>query len=83
MYKYLLGRNKEDRIRLSGVSDRIRGNRHKQKHRGFYIDIEKTFYIVRVVKHRNRLPARLWSLQLWRYSKSGHDPKQHALTDPV
>ena len=34
---------------------RMRGNRHKLKHRKFHLNIRKSFFIVRVTKHWNSL----------------------------
>jgi len=36
--------------------DRTRGNRHKQKHRNFLLNMRKNFFPLRVTEHWNRMP---------------------------
>ena len=57
-FQYLKRAYKEDGDRLfnRACSDRTRGNGFKLKEGRFRLDIRKTFFTMRVVKHRNRLP---------------------------
>ncbi|GAB0190085.1 hypothetical protein GRJ2_001473800 [Grus japonensis] len=57
-FQYLKGPYKRDRDRLfsRARSDRTRDNGFKLKEVRFRLDIRKTFFMVRVVKHWHRLP---------------------------
>ncbi|KFR00996.1 hypothetical protein Y956_02715, partial [Nipponia nippon] len=57
-FQYLRGAYKKDGARLfnRACSDRARGNGFKLKEGRFRLDIRKKFFVVRVVKHLNRLP---------------------------
>jgi len=57
-YKYLKSGFQEDGARLLSVvpRDRIRGNRHKLKHRKFHLNMRKNFFTLRLTEHCNRLP---------------------------
>jgi len=70
-YKYFKDGFQEDGARLFSVvpSDRTRGNGHKLKQRTFCLNRRKNFFAPRVTEPWNRLPRRLWSLLLWRYSR--------------
>ena len=65
--KSLMGGSQLDEARLFLVvpSDRKMGNVHKLKCRKFHLNTGKKFFTVRVTKHWNSCPERLWSL-LWR-----------------
>lgn len=53
MYKYLIGGCKIDRAKLFSVvpHERTRGNEHKLIYRKSHLNIRKSFFTVRVVKH--------------------------------
>ena len=57
-FQYLKGAYEKDGERLfsRACCDRTRGNELKLKEGKFRLDIRKNFLMVRVVKHRNRLP---------------------------
>jgi len=57
-FQYLKGAYEKDGERLfsRACCDRTRGNGLKLKEGKFRLDIRKNFLMVRVVKHRNRLP---------------------------
>jgi len=66
-YKYLMYGNQVDGARLSSVmcSDRTRGYGHEVEHGKFHQNMRKSFFM-----NGTGCPERLWSLLLWRYSKS-------------
>jgi len=70
--KYLKGGCQADGARLFSMvpSDRTRGSGHKMRHKKFHLNMRKNFFAFRVTEHWNRLHKGLWSLLLWRYSKS-------------
>lgn len=55
-----MGGNKEGRAWLLSVAptDRTRGNGHKLKDTKVHLNTRKHFFIVRVIKHQNRLPKK-------------------------
>ena len=57
-FQYLKGAYKKDGDRLFSMAccNRTRGNGFKLKEGRFRLDIRKKFFIMRVVKHWNRLP---------------------------
>ena len=57
-FQYLRGAYKKDGDRLFSrvCSHRTRGNGFKLKEGRFRLDIRKKFFMMRVVKHRKRLP---------------------------
>lgn len=57
-HKYRKGRCHEDGAKLFSPvpSDRIRGTRHKLKHRKFPLNMEKNYFTLRVMGNWNRLP---------------------------
>jgi len=57
-HKYLKDGCQEDGAILLSVvpSDRTRGNRHKQKHRKFRLNMRKNFFTLRMTEPWNRLP---------------------------
>lgn len=68
-HKYLKDRCQEDWARFFSVvpHDRMRGNMHKLEHRKFHLNTKRNFFTLRV---GTGCPERLWSLLLFRYSKS-------------
>jgi len=76
VYKYLKCERQRNMPNIFSVvcGDRTRGNGHKLEHRKFHTNMQKSFFTVRVTEHWNRLPGRLWSLLLWRYSRSSWTP---------
>ena len=46
----------EARLFLEVCSDRMRSNGLKLEHRRFYTNMQKNFFMVRVLEHWNRLP---------------------------
>jgi len=52
-------------------SDKTRSNGLKLEHRKFCANTQKYFFMIRVMEHWTGCPEWLWSLLLWRYSKSG------------
>jgi len=60
-FQYLKGAYKKYRERLltKACSDMTRGNSFKLKEGQFRLDIRKTFFTMRVVRHWNRLPREL------------------------
>ena len=59
VYKYLKGGGRQkDEARLFSVmnSNRMRSNGLKLEHRKFHTNMQKNFFMVRVMEHWNRLP---------------------------
>ena len=72
VYKYLKEDGRQmDEARLFSVvcRDRTRSNGLKLVHRKLCNSMRKNFLMVRVTEHSG-CPERLWSLLLWRYSRS-------------
>lgn len=63
MYKYLMGRKKDEVPRLTSVvpSDRTRDNGHKLNHMKVKLNTRRLFFTVRMVKHWQRLPRKVES----------------------
>lgn len=57
-YNYLKEGYQKDGVRLFSLvrGDRTRGNEYKLKYRKFQMDTRKSFFIVEVTEHWNRLP---------------------------
>ena len=57
-FQYLKGAYRKDGegLFIREYSDRMRGNSFKLKEGRFRLDVRKTFFTVRVVRHWNRLP---------------------------
>ena len=73
VFRYLKGCHKEEgeNLFILASGDRTRSNGLKLQQGRFRLDIRKKFLTVRVVKHWNKLPGRLWNLPLWRYLRTG------------
>ena len=65
--------------------DRKRDNGHKLKHRRYPLNIRKHFFIVKVTKHRHRLPREVVGCPSLRdiQKLSGHGPGKPALGGPA
>ena len=67
-FQYLKGTyRKAEGHFISACSNRMRRNGFKLEDVRFRLDIKKNFFTVRVVRHWNRLPERLWMLPPWKH----------------
>jgi len=53
-------------------TDCTRSNGFKLKESRFRLDIRKTFFTVRVVRYRHRLPRKVEDVHHWKYSRPGY-----------
>lgn len=52
----MIRENEEEATTMSVIpSDRIRGNGHQLKHRRYYLNVQKQFFTVKMIEHRNRI----------------------------
>ena len=62
VYKYLRGggtKTDEDKLLLLVCSNRTRRNGLYPEHRKFHTNMQKTFFMVKVMEHWNRLPREI------------------------
>ena len=60
----------EARLFLVVCSDRTRSNGLKLEHRKLSTNMWKTFFTIKVMEHRHRLPREVVESLLWRYTRS-------------
>ena len=72
-FQYLKGAYKKDGDKLFSrpCCNRTRGNGFELKEGRFRLAIRKKFFMMRVVRHWNRLPREVVDVHPWKHSRSG------------